>query len=130
MSGPWHPTGRGQVNARNPVALAVCDRCGFTYNRPALAYQFQWAGLVLNNLNLLVCDRCMDVPQPQLKTIILPPDPLPINDPRAERYAAMVPSYASTETGDHMVTLDGDNITQEIRVTPTPAPPPYYTFEE
>lgn len=129
MSGPWHPTGRGQVNARNPSALAICDRCGFTYNRTDLTYQYQWAGLVLNNLNLLVCCECLDVPQPQLKTLILPPDPLPINDPRAERYRAMVPSYASTETGDHMVTLDGSNITQEIRVTPLPDPP-YYTFEE
>jgi hypothetical protein len=100
------------------------------YSRADLTYQFQWTGLVLNNLNLLVCCECLDVPQPQLKTIILPPDPLPINDPRAERYAAMVPSYASTESGDHMVTESGINITQEIRVTPTPAPAPYYTFEE
>ena len=129
MSGPWHPTGRATVNARNPEAFGVCDRCQFTYQRSKLTYQYQWCGLQLNNLNLLVCYVCLDVPQPQLKTIILPPDPVPINDPRPERYGVMVPSYASTETGDHMVTADGDNITQEIRVTPMPDPP-YYTFEE
>lgn len=126
----WHPSGRASVSARSPRALGVCDRCGFTYQRQDLRYQFQWAGFQLQNLNLLVCDRCLDVPQIQLKTIILPPDPVPIDDPRIERYSVEVPSYVSTETGDHFVTADGDHLVTEIRVTPSPDPDNPYTFVE
>lgn len=126
----WHPSGRARVSARSPSSLAICDRCGFTYNRPDLAYQMQWQGMQLQNLNLLVCKVCLDVPQVQLKTIILPPDPVPVDDPRPERYAAMVPSYLTTEDGSHMVTMSGDNLVTEIRVTPSPDPDnPYYVSE-
>jgi len=34
----------------------------------------------------LVCKSCLDVPQEQLRTIILPPDPVPISNPRPENY--------------------------------------------
>lgn len=79
------PHGHFRVDSRAPVARAVCDRCGGIYNRTDLNFQFQWAGAQLQNLQLLVCPRCMDVPQPQLRTIILPPDPLPIPNPRIEQ---------------------------------------------
>ncbi len=130
MSGPWHPTGRGRVSQSNPQALAVCDRCGFTYNHVDLRWQYDWAGIQLQNRRVLVCETCYDKPQENgQRTIIIPPDPLPIMNPRPEAYSEEVPSFASTESGDHMVTADGDNITQEIRVTPQPDYP-YYTYEE
>lgn len=125
----WHPNGRARVSARSPSALAICDRCGFTYNRPDLAYQYQWQGMQLQNLNLLVCKTCLDVPQVQLKTIILPPDPVPVDDPRPERYSQEVPSYLGTQDGFRLVTMDGDSLVTMIRVTPSPDPP-YYYFSE
>lgn len=103
----WHRQGRATVSARNPSALGVCDRCGFTYNRRDLRYQYQWAGFQLQNLNLLVCSTCLDIPQPQLRAIILPPDPLPIDDPRIERYSVEVPNYRVTEDRNRRVTEDG-----------------------
>lgn len=126
----WHPTGRARVSASNPSAFAICDRCGLQYNRQDLVYQFQWQGFGLQNLNVLVCTAtCLDIPQPQLRAILLPPDPVPIDDPRPERYAQEVPSYMTAD-GDHFVTLGGDNLISEVRVTPSPDPNnPYYFVE-
>jgi len=67
---------------------------------------------------------CLDKPQIQLRTIIIPPDPLPVINPRPEFYSDEVPSYASTLTGNHMTTLTGVKITMMIRVVPTPVAPP------
>lgn len=123
MSGPWHPTGRALVNQRNPSAHAVCDRCGFRYNRSDLVWQYQWEGVKLQNLRLLVCARtCNDIPQAALKTIIIPPDPLPVYNPRPENYAETVPSYLETETGSTLLTEDGSAILWESQDTPIPDP--------
>lgn len=122
----WHPSGRAQVNARSPNALAVCDRCQFTYNQRDLSWQYQWSGTQLQNLQLLVCRDCEDVPQIQLKTIIIPPDPVPILNPRPERYSILVPSFIATESasfaGDDITTEAGDPLIWEIEVTPSPDP--------
>lgn len=74
------------VDPANPRARAVCDRCGFIYNHYQLTWQYQWVGPRMANLRILVCPSCNDRPQEQLRTIILPPDPVPIMDPRAESY--------------------------------------------
>lgn len=84
---PWRPHGRAEVDIRQPRAFGVCDRCGALYNLDDLNWQYQFAGVGLVNLNLLVCRRCMDVPQPQLAALILPPDPDPIMDARPEYYS-------------------------------------------
>src|SRR5215475_13454291 len=78
----------GAVSRRNPRALAICDRCGFRFNHDELQWQFQWAGPRLQNLRILVCRSCLDIPQEQLRTIVLPPDPVPIQNPRPEDYVS------------------------------------------
>ena len=78
--------GRARTNARSPRAHAICDRCGFRYNHDQLAFQFDWAGTSLVNKQLLVCRKCRDVPQQQLRAIILPADPVPIRNPRPEYF--------------------------------------------
>lgn len=122
MSGVWHPTGRAVVSATKPAALAVCDRCGLTYNLKDLKWQFQWAGMQLQNLRILVCHPCLDIPSIQLKTIILPPDPVPLPNVRPEPYSAEVPSYMSEEDGTTFITTTGDSLVTSIQVTPTPDP--------
>ncbi len=77
---------RAAVSRSHPRAHAICDRCGFRYNHDELQWQHQWAGTKLQNLRILVCQSCLDVPQEQLRTIILPADPVPIKDPRPEFY--------------------------------------------
>lgn len=79
--------GRAQIDPMAPQALGICDRCGFQYNLRALTWQYAWAGRELINKRILVCDTCMDVPNEQLRTIRLPPDPYPIYDVRPENFA-------------------------------------------
>lgn len=78
--------GRASIDPRSPRALGVCQRCGFLYNHDQLRWQYQWGGLRLINLRILVCKTCYDEPQIQLRTIILPPDPVPIEFPVPEEY--------------------------------------------
>lgn len=122
MSGPWHPTGRGRVSQSKPNALAVCDRCSFTYNHSDLRWQYEWSGVKLQNIRLLVCNTCLDKPQPELKTIIIPPDPLPVFNARPEQYSAEVQNNISTEDGNPIATEGGDNLIWEDQTTPLPDP--------
>lgn len=79
-------SGRFSVDSGAPEARGVCDRCGFTFRHRDLQWQWQWQGPKLQNRRLLVDAGCLDVPQQQLRTIILPADPLPILNPRQENY--------------------------------------------
>lgn len=83
---------RASVSRTRPRAHAICDRCGFRYNHNELQWQFQWAGTKLQNLRLLVCETCLDKPQEGLRTIVLPPDPVPISNPRPEISTAIYTS--------------------------------------
>lgn len=79
-----------QGDAANPAAFGQCDRCGFWYNLHDLAFQKQWAGTRLYSTGALVCttgNRCYDRPQEQLRTILLPPDPLPVLNARVPNFA-------------------------------------------
>ena len=82
----WRPHGHVKVDARNPRAAGVCDRCGRMFNHNRLTWQFDWAGERLQNLRILVCSPCLDVPQEQLRAKILSPDPLPIFNARPEPF--------------------------------------------
>lgn len=106
--------GRAQVNPSSPRAFATCDRCGFLYNLDRLQWQFQWAGTQLQNLRLLVCDPCLDVPQEQLRAIIIPPDPVPVFNARPEPYFSDQTNFRITEDDSVRVTEDdSDRVTIE-----------------
>lgn len=90
-------SGRAITNPRKPEAFAVCDRCGIWYNHIKLMFQYEWQGTKLQNLNILVCRSCLDIPQPQLKARILPPDPVPIRNPRPENFYAARLQFAVTD---------------------------------
>src|SRR6202161_2111142 len=80
-------SGRARTNAKKPSAFAVCDRCGIWDNLVTLKWQYDWRGATLQNLRLLVCDRCYDKPQEQLRAIVLPADPEPKMNARVEQFA-------------------------------------------
>lgn len=103
----WRYHGRARVSSSNPQAMAVCDGCGIWYSHVSLNWQRQWAGNRLQNLKLLVCDRCLDVPQPQLRTRILSPDPIPIRNPRPEHFFIDENTFLITNDGQFIVTDDG-----------------------
>jgi hypothetical protein len=74
------PHGRARVDPDFPEHVALCQRCGTLYNRASLSAQFQYAGLGLIDTGFKVCQRCMDIPNPEEKVLVLPPDPDPIYD--------------------------------------------------
>ena len=122
------PHGRARVSARNPRAFAICDRCGFLYNHVNLKWQFDWRGSTLQNLRFLVCNRCYDTPQEQLRAIVVPADPTPIINARVEPYSvdetdyrtASAPTVYDLITGIpippavNIVTQDGNNTTTQV----------------
>lgn len=83
--------GRTRISSRSPSASGQCDRCGFLYNHNRLRWQMDWAGASLINKRILVCDNCYDKPQQQLRSIVIPADPVPVMNPR-------VPDYVKAET--------------------------------
>lgn len=48
------------------------------YNHDQLRWQYEYGGMRLLNLRFLVCEPCYDLPQIQLRTILIPPDPVPV----------------------------------------------------
>jgi len=106
----WRFHGRAHVSTTSPEAFAVCDRCNNWYNRSALRWQFQFAGPNLQNIRLLVCDRCYDVPQPQLKPRILPPDPLPVLNARPEYFQIDDSDWITAQTGQFLITQGGQRL--------------------
>lgn len=93
-------SGRARTSSKNPRAFAVCDRCGIWYNHVDLRWQFDWAGASLINKRILVCRSCEDVPQNQLRAIVIPADPVPIMNPRVESYIDAETNYRTTSGQD------------------------------
>lgn len=106
----WADRNHARVSARHPQALALCDRCGFRYNRVALQWQYEWQGMQLQNLSLLVCASCLDRPQPQFRQYPLPPDPVPIQNPRPDPYAGLVENVIILTEDGSPIYIEGENV--------------------
>lgn len=83
----YHGNFKAQVNTNSPRAWAVCDRCAELWNHDKLRFQWDWSGTELINLGILVCPTCYDIPFLPRKTILLPADPIPIQNPRPPAWA-------------------------------------------
>jgi len=105
--------GRARTSASNPQAHAICDRCGFRYNFVDLNWQYEWRGATLQNIKILVCKDCLDVPQENIRSIVIPADPTPIVNARVQDFAA-------AETDD--LTISRHTVTDPK--TGIPIPPP------
>lgn len=99
--------GRARTSSTNPQAQAVCDRCGRWYNRVNLQFQWDWRGAALQNLWFLVCRSCLDVPQEQLRAIVLPADPVPVAFPRTEPFFTDETNVRYTTGGDTIDPITG-----------------------
>lgn len=106
------------------IAWSTCDVCGIIWNHSDLRWQFQWSGNQLINLRILVCEECYDNPAEFLRAITLPPDPVPILNPRPEPYSVEEPSFAATLAGNDMVLLNGTNVTTIEGIVPVGQTPP------
>jgi hypothetical protein len=103
-------SGRAVTNPEHPRAFAVCDNCRFWYNHHMLRWQREWAGTQIINKGFLVCQDCLDRPNPQLKARLMPPDPVPIANPRPEtyRYPLNVKKLATEGPARAVITTERD----------------------
>lgn len=108
------PHSHFRVDPTNPKARGVCDRCGQHWQLEQLRWQYQWTGPRLQNLYKLVCPPCLDVPQPNIRTIIIPSDPVPVMNARPENYVAddnplsavgVSPNFFTPQYGSRIGTL-------------------------
>lgn len=125
--------GKARVSPSNPRAFAICDRCGFLYNHSDLKWQMDYAGAGLINKRILSCNSCLDVPQKQLKAIVLPADPMPIQNSRVQDYdgasidfrVTTVPAASDpvtgipVQSGDFLQTMDGKFVVKSPVGNPT-----------
>lgn len=105
------PHGRARVSTRSPQSFAICDNCGRLYNHVDLSWQMEWAGTQLINVKQLVCRECNDVPNQQLRAIILPADPMPVMNPRVQDYTDAAADYR---------TISGQNTIDPTTGIPVP----------
>jgi hypothetical protein len=107
-------SGKARTSRVSPQAHAICDRCGGRYNHVNLNWQYDWAGASIINKRILVCRRCLDNPQQQLRAIVLPADPMPIMNPRPEQFERAETDYrltslpATTNAKTGLMVPDGD----------------------
>jgi hypothetical protein len=80
-----HPR-RARTDPAAPSAWGTSDRSGFVGNHRDMTWQMEFAGTQLINKRILVYSDEYDTPQPQLQTIVLPPDPTPVMNARPEQY--------------------------------------------
>lgn len=125
--------GRARINARSPQAAGVCDRCGFVVNFVDLIWQYEWRGPSLENIRILVCRNCLDVPQENVRAIVVPADPMPIINARVQDYVSAATDYHTISapqvvdptTGipippsTTLVTQDGQNMVEQPIGVPT-----------
>lgn len=110
--------GRARTNPSNPQAHAFCDRCGGRYNHVNLTWQLDWAGVGMINKRILVCRTCLDTPQSQLRSIVLPPDPIPILNPRPGKNASSATDVRVTSGGGSTDPITGLMVPDDdVRIT-------------
>lgn len=80
----WRYHGRAKIDAYNPQAVAVCDRCQIKYSHSDLIWEMEYRGNALMHTGFLVCSTCLDVPYQGWRPIIIPADPVPILNSRTE----------------------------------------------
>lgn len=81
----WKTREKIVVDPRSPEAAAVCDGCGLWVPHRHLRERKDYrGGSVPVGTGLWVCGVCDDVPQPYFALLVLPPDPVPVRNPRLE----------------------------------------------
>lgn len=89
--GGFAPKGHARLDPSKPSAFALCDTCGFMYCHRDLKWKVEWTGNELRRTGFLACPTCWDHPNYTLRAKALPPDPVPILNPRGTEQKATPP---------------------------------------
>ena len=101
-----HPR-RARTDPASPRAWGTSDRNGMIGNQEDLKWQFEWRGTQLINTRILVHADELDVPNRQLGSFILPPDPVSITNARPEPYKIEEETYRLTMDGQLRFQMNG-----------------------
>jgi hypothetical protein len=111
MLSPLHRKRRVKAtpNPNDPQGFAICDGCGFQVPHNHLRERMDFrGGNAPVGLGLWVCGVCDDVPQPYYQKQVLPPDPIPLVNPRPPSAAGRSSGYGylvtSSNGGNFLVT--------------------------
>ena len=72
----------------------------------------------------LICPNCMDVPQRQLGSVILPPDPVGVLNARPENYTNDEQTFRVEEDGTPRLQMDGTRRVESNLQSGSPATGP------
>lgn len=81
------------IDADEPHALAICDKTQFVHRRIDLVQQMEWRGNSIQWTGFLVGRDYVDTPNEQLRPPMLPPDPVPVPNPRVQMPSPDAPAY-------------------------------------
>lgn len=101
-----HPR-RASVDSSAPQAWGTSDRNGMIGTQARMQFQFEWRGTQLVSKHILVHSDELDIPNRQLGTIVLPPDPLPIMNARVEPYYIDEQTFRIQQNGVQRLLMDG-----------------------
>lgn len=87
---------RVSIDVKNPQALGICDKTGFVFMRKDLVRQMEWHGNALVWTGAYVGRPYVDKPNEQGRSPMLPPDPIPVPQPRPDIQGPDAPSNSQT----------------------------------
>jgi hypothetical protein len=73
----WAHDLRCPTNPFQPQYVGYCERCNQKVYYDNLRFQYEFRGQSLVNTRILVCSRCEDHPQENVRPIIIGPDSQP-----------------------------------------------------
>lgn len=82
MSGLPHGQQKATCDPHNLDSYAICDVSGVLVNHSTMRFQDILAGDTFVNTGLLVAPGYYDIPNEQDRALRIPPDPVPIKNPR------------------------------------------------
>lgn len=98
----YNPKGKHvTVDPSSPDALGICDYTGFVHKRSDLVKQMEWRGNAIVWTGFYVGRDYVDVPNEQLRPPILPPDPVPVQQPRLPQSSNM--AFGSMSFPEHPI---------------------------
>ena len=88
----------GYTDPQNPEALGICDISGQVFKRKDLLPQMEWRGDSLQWTGYYVGRPFLDKPNEQGRPPHIPPDPVPVKNPRTKQPSIVTWSSGVTTT--------------------------------
>lgn len=108
-----------RINSDTPQALGMCDYSQMVFNRKDLVRQMEWRGNALVWTGFYVGRPYVDEPNQQLRPPILPPDPVPVQEPRLQQGTLPVGGVPALPEDQRLTELEEFNWSAPTVVPPS-----------